>query len=177
MRCWFEDVLVGNLLAAYKDKKNALVHFTVCPSRPIKPFTTYGEFLRRPNLVQAFKVGDMYSIAAPRTALEPFSTEVSKLTNGAGGSTKYTYRIVNGNDPVPTIPPRTAGQLKDYPFVHLDGGWKIWGDKGPEKLPNERAPGKPADPLSFVGIIWNAPDHCKFSSPHLIVIKTSAKVR
>ncbi|KAI0070278.1 alpha/beta-hydrolase [Panus rudis PR-1116 ss-1] len=158
------DVLVGNLLAAYKDRKNSILHFAGHSLGGAYCTLAYAEFLRRPNLVQSFKLGDMYSIAAPRTCEEPFATQVSKLTNGAGGSTKYTFRIVNGKDPVPTIPPRKASQFPKYPFAHPDGAWKIWKDKAPEKMPNEKPPGKPVDPLPITGIIWNAPDHCKRTS-------------
>ncbi|KAI0072053.1 hypothetical protein K474DRAFT_458407 [Panus rudis PR-1116 ss-1] len=99
----------------------------------------------------------MYSLAAPRSCLEPFASEVAK--NATAQSGKVTIRVRNGLDPVPTLPPPTKEDLAAYPFTHVDGGWRIFKDKGPEKIPSERPPNKPEDPMDLNAAKEHAVDH------------------
>jgi hypothetical protein len=116
---------------------------------------TYGEFLRRQadSPYTTFNYGDMYSLAAPRSCLEPFASEVNANIKPAGG--KYLFRIVNGLDPVPTVPPPTGQQLLEYPFIHVGGAWEI-SQSAPTKMADEPPP---INPQSFPDIIWNVKNH------------------
>lgn len=113
---------------------------------------TYGEFLRRQPSLQ-FRFGDMYTLAAPRVCEQPFPQEVNRRTPAEGG--KYLFRIVNRNDPVPTIPPRRKDQLLAYPFVHVAGAWEL-SQAGASKLADEPPP---VDPQPTGNIIWNIAHH------------------
>lgn len=97
----------------------------------------------------------MYALAAPRVCLEPFASNVNSL-GLLPGTGKYLFRIVNYNDPVTTVPPRTKAQLPDYPFIHVGGAWELYDDKAPAKMADEPPP---VDPMSFGGSIWNIKHH------------------
>ncbi|RPD52115.1 hypothetical protein L227DRAFT_618084 [Lentinus tigrinus ALCF2SS1-6] len=97
----------------------------------------------------------MYTHSCPRVCLEPFATLVNDHTQPGGG--KYLFCIVNREDPVCTVPPRTVDQIADYPFVHVGGAWKLTED-GPYKM-NDEPP--PVDPQSIINIIWNVKNHRK----------------
>ena len=99
----------------------------------------------------------MYSFAAPRVCEEPFADAVATRTTS--GSDKYVFRIVYGEDPVPTVPPAFGSQVDKYPFVHVDGGWHLYSDRGPQQMPSERPPNKPVPPMSITGWVWNIKDH------------------
>ncbi|KAI0072054.1 alpha/beta-hydrolase [Panus rudis PR-1116 ss-1] len=155
------EVMIGQLLLVNQQRENALLHFTGHSLGGAYCTLTYGEFLRRQNLLDTFNFGDMYSIAAPRTCLEPFAAEVGQRATTTTG--RIIFRIVNESDPVPTIPPRTTDQLEQYPFVHVDGAWHIFYEKGPEPMASEQPPNSPVDPLPIPSIIWNATDHSTYS--------------
>ncbi|EIW64959.1 uncharacterized protein TRAVEDRAFT_112170, partial [Trametes versicolor FP-101664 SS1] len=98
----------------------------------------YGEFLRReaePVFAQ-FSLGDLYSFAAPRVCYQPFADEINRRTQPASG--RYSFRIVNKQDPVTVMPPPAPplAIVEDYPFIHVGGAWRITGD-GPEKMADE----------------------------------------
>ncbi|RPD53718.1 hypothetical protein L226DRAFT_455530 [Lentinus tigrinus ALCF2SS1-7] len=116
---------------------------------------TYGEFLRQQAepAFSDFNFGDMYTYGSPRVCLEPFATLVNDHTQPGGG--KYLFRIVNREDPVCTVPPRTVDQIADYPFIHVRGAWKLSED-GPYKMSDEPPP---VDPQSIINIIWNVKNH------------------
>lgn len=95
----------------------------------------------------------MYSYGSPRVCYLPFANEVAQRTQV--GSGKYLFRIVNREDPVCTVPPRTAGQIPDYPFIHVGGAWKLT-NSGPSKMSDEPPP---VDPQSIIGMIWNVKNH------------------
>ena len=80
-------------------------------------------------------------IASPRTCFNPFADQVALLTKSGGG--KYIFRIVNDNDPVPTVPPESADQLSEYPFIHVAGAWKI-SSTAPVKMADEPPPVEPS---------------------------------
>ena len=107
----------------------------------------YAEFLRRhgagvPSFTQ-YNIGDLYSLAAPRTCFEPFASQLNALTQREGSGT-YAFRIVNHEDPVPKMPPPwpPLANAADYPFIHPAGGWKL-GDDGPVKMADEPPPVPP----------------------------------
>ncbi|KAI0651481.1 Alpha/Beta hydrolase protein [Trametes meyenii] len=138
------DVLVEQLSSVYHS--DSKLHFTGHSLGGGLCTLAYGEFLRRQSEAAFAKYlfGDLYALAAPRTSLLPFADKVNELCQAGGG--RYTFRIVNKEDPVTTIPPPLASELVQYPFVHVGGGWKMT-DNGPEKLADEPPPVPPA-PIS-----------------------------
>ena len=116
---------------------------------------TYGEFLRRESEppFKEFSFGDMYSFGASRVCLQPFAEEVKKRT--LDGSRRYLFRIVNKNDPVCTVPPRTSSQQQQYPFIHVSGAWEL-AKSGPSKMADEPPP---VAPQPVDKITWNIRDH------------------
>ncbi|KAI0714721.1 hypothetical protein C8Q76DRAFT_727814 [Earliella scabrosa] len=109
----------------------------------------YAEFLRRhgagvPSFTQ-YNIGDLYSLAAPRTCYEPFASKLNAFTQRDGAGT-YAFRIVNHEDPVPMMPPPPPDYQNtnpdDYPFIHPAGGWKLE-DDGPVKMADEPPPVPP----------------------------------
>ena len=128
---------------------------------------TYGEFLRRAADADAsflqYNFGDMYSLAAPRTCYEPFAAQVNAHTPAGGG--KYLFRIVNHEDPVPTVPPPPwplVSNVADYPYIHVGGAWQL-AEGGPSKMADEPPP---VVPQSIPDIIWNAKHHRASSGSH-----------
>ena len=105
---------------------------------------TYGEFLRRQSepAFSNFTFGDMYAFGAPRCCLEPFASEVNQHTAAPTGG-KFSFRIVNMLDPVPTLPPLFKEQLVEYPFVHPGRAWHTRTTAGPEKMDDEPPPVEP----------------------------------
>ncbi|KAI0639043.1 Alpha/Beta hydrolase protein [Trametes polyzona] len=108
----------------------------------------YGEFLRRDAepAFSSFKFGDVYSFAAPRTCFEPFAQEFNARTRAGGG--RYSFRIVNKLDPVPTMPPPGPPldiffPTANFPFIHVAGGWEITEDRPPQKMADEPPPVAP----------------------------------
>lgn len=83
-----------------------------------------------------FSLGDLYSFAAPRVCYQPFADEINRRTQPASG--RYSFRIVNKQDPVTVMPPPAPplAIVEDYPFIHVGGAWRITGD-GPEKMADE----------------------------------------
>ncbi|KAI0359029.1 alpha/beta-hydrolase [Trametes cingulata] len=129
------DVLQGQLSAIYEN--NARLHFTGHSLGGAYCTLAYGEFLRLQDdaTFSQYNLGDLYSLAAPRTCLPPFSDEVNKRTQAGGG--KYIFRIVNKEDPVPLIPPPPISwEIALNPFIHVGGAWRIT-DEGPEKMADE----------------------------------------
>ena len=114
---------------------------------------TYGEFLRRQSepAFANFKFGDMYAFGAPRCCLEPFASEVNQHTAAPTGG-KFSFRIVNMLDPVPTLPPLFKEQLVEYPFVHPGRAWHTSTTAGPEKMDDEPPP---VEPQSIQDILAN----------------------
>ncbi|THH30609.1 hypothetical protein EUX98_g3569 [Antrodiella citrinella] len=147
------DLLVKQLDLSYDD--HARVHFTGHSLGGAFCTLAYGEFLRRQHEqpIKQFNFGDMYSLAAPRVCLEPFADQVNTRTKPGGG--KYLFRVVNRNDPVPTVPPRTANQVVDFPFIHVGGAWELTGT-GPGKMHDEPPP---MTPQPVAKVIWNIKDH------------------
>ncbi|TFK79925.1 alpha/beta-hydrolase [Polyporus arcularius HHB13444] len=149
------DVMLAQLTTAYASRDQAVLHFTGHSLGGGYCTLTYAEFLRQQDAAQFknFVFGDMYSYGSPRVCLQPFASQVNSLTQAGGG--KYVFRIVNREDPVCTVPPRTASQLAEYPFIHVGGAWKL-DDSGPFKMVQEPPP---VDPQSVVDIIWNVKNH------------------
>ncbi|KAF7353973.1 Lipase [Mycena venus] len=151
------DVMFNQLVHAYNDHSGErhMLHFTGHSLGGAYCTLTYGEFLRRQNEVAFanFKFGDMYSLAAPRVCAEPFAEQVNLHTQPK--EKKYLFRIVNENDPIPTVPPRTKSQLQSIPYVHVGGAWELAGS-GPRKMPNEPPQ---VDPQSIPELFWNAAHH------------------
>ncbi|KAI0692917.1 Alpha/Beta hydrolase protein [Cerioporus squamosus] len=149
------DLMLAQLTTAYTSRDNAVLHFTGHSLGGAYCTLTYGEFLRQqdaPDFAK-FNFGDMYTYGSPRVCLQPFATEVNKRTQAGGG--KYLFRIVNRDDPVCTVPPRTVAQIPEYPFIHVGGAWKLT-DSGPNKMSDEPPP---VDPQSILDIIWNVKNH------------------
>ncbi|RPD53721.1 alpha/beta-hydrolase [Lentinus tigrinus ALCF2SS1-7] len=150
------NVMLETLSHAYTLHPNAQLHFTGNSLGGAYCIITYGEFLRRQaeSAFSNFNFGDMYAFGAPRVCLEPFATEFNRRTQIPGGG-KYSFRIVNTLDPVPTIPPVFKNQVAKYPFVHPASAWRITTD-GPEKMGDE----PPAvDPQDIIALIENAHYH------------------
>ncbi|THH20919.1 hypothetical protein EUX98_g8494 [Antrodiella citrinella] len=147
------DLLVKQLALSYDSP--ARLHFTGHSLGGAFCTLTYGEFLRlqAETPFNNFNFGDMYSLAAPRVCLEPFADEVNLRTQSGGG--KYLFRVVNRDDPVPTIPPRTESQVVDYPFIHVGGAWELT-DAGAEKMADEPPP---ATPQTVLELIFNVKHH------------------
>ena len=78
----------------------------------------------------------MYAFAAPRVCLMPFAENFNTCTEASDG-TKNSFRIVNMQDPVPTLPPAFADQLQEFPFIHPGRAWRIKTDGPPEKMVDE----------------------------------------
>lgn len=117
---------------------------------------TYGEFLRRqaePAFAN-FNFGDMYAFAAPRVCLQPFADEFNRCVQASGGE-KCSFRIVNMQDPVATLPPATASEVARYPYVHPGSAWRIT-TEGPEKMSDEPPP---VDPQTYDDIQTNGHYH------------------
>ena len=105
----------------------------------------------------------MYSLAAPRTCYEPFAAQVNAHTPAGGG--KYLFRIVNHEDPVPTVPPPPwplVSNVADYPYIHVGGAWQL-AEGGPSKMADEPPP---VDPQPILDIIWNVKHHRASSPSH-----------
>lgn len=117
----------------------------------------YGEFLRREaeNVFAQLSLGDLYSFAAPRVCYQPFADEINRRTQLVNG--RYSFRIVNKQDPVPTMPPPgpPLANVEDFPFIHVGGAWRIT-DDGPEKMADEPPPVVPP-PLDQISA--DAVDH------------------
>ncbi|KAI0336179.1 alpha/beta-hydrolase [Cubamyces sp. BRFM 1775] len=129
------EVLVEQLSSVYTS--GSRLHFTGHSLGGAFSALAYAEFLRRQEVetaFAAFALGDMYTYGGPRSSYEPFATELNKRTQA--GSGKHMFRIVNSQDPVPTIPPLYAEDLVNYPYVHARGAWRITVN-GPEKMDEE----------------------------------------
>ncbi|ESK86271.1 lipase precursor [Moniliophthora roreri MCA 2997] len=151
------DVMLDQLTKAYDDHGDKpILHFTGHSLGGAYCTLTYGEFLRRQDepRIAKFHFGDMYSLAAPRVCTPPFFQKVSELT--PSGGRRYLFRIVNQDDPVPTIPPPEKDQLQQYPYVHVGGAWELLESEGPRKMQDEPPP---VDPQPIPDIILNAPHH------------------
>ncbi|KAH9891031.1 Alpha/Beta hydrolase protein [Cubamyces lactineus] len=138
------EVLVEQLRSVYTS--DSRLHFTGHSLGGAFSALTYAEFLRRQEAETAFAqfaLGDLYTYGGPRSSYEPFATELNKRTRE--GSGKHMFRIVNSQDPVPTIPPLFADDLINYPFIHARGAWRITVN-GPEKM-NEEPPPLPPLPV------------------------------
>ncbi|KAK7030278.1 hypothetical protein VNI00_014295 [Paramarasmius palmivorus] len=152
------EVMLDQLKRAYDDHGgNAMLHFTGHSLGGAYCTLAYGEFLRRQaeSEFARYRFGDMYSLAAPRVCTGPFFQYVNSLTQAGGG--KYLFRIVNSEDPVPTMPPPPP-PLADsalYPFVHVGGAWKLL-EEGPQKMTDEPPP---VPPQSILDALLNAHYH------------------
>ncbi|KAI0662491.1 Alpha/Beta hydrolase protein [Cubamyces menziesii] len=138
------DVLVDQLKNVYTG--DSKLHFTGHSLGGALSALAYAEFLRRQErafMLALFQLGDMYTYGQPRGSYEPFAAELNKRTQE--GSGKHMFRIVNSQDPVPTIPPLYADDLVNYPFVHAKGAWRITVN-GPEKM-DEEPPAFPPPPV------------------------------
>ena len=111
----------------------------------------YGEFLRR-GLNTTYTLGGLYTSGGPRVCEQPFAQEVLKLTTNAKAT---AFRIVNHEDPIPTVPPPfpPLAIFDDYPYIHIDGAWKIFPDAPPEQMASEQ-PHNPVAPYETLN--WNA---------------------
>ena len=108
----------------------------------------YGEFLRR-GLGNIYALGDAYLSATPRVCEQPFAQMVADITSNAGIT---TIRIVNDGDPIPTMPPPPPplSNPDDFPYIHVDGAWKIFTDRPPVQMDSEQ-PNNPIPPQHIDG--------------------------
>ncbi|MCJ1371789.1 hypothetical protein MMC20_003008 [Loxospora ochrophaea] len=115
----------------------------------------FAELLRRteqapiPNIA----LGDLYTLGSPRIGGDNFANVIAEHMGQHDGS---AWRIVNGNDIVPQVPP-IKGDLSEDIFVHMDAGWKIFPDQEPKEITSERGTKPPPGPFPH----WKKlTDHC-----------------
>jgi hypothetical protein len=77
-------------------------------------------------------LGDLYTFGGPRTGDNTWALDVQSTLSVAAGS---IWRIVQTDDPVPTIPPAKNKLVllpgAQGPFIHLDSGIEIGISAGP----------------------------------------------
>ncbi|KAI0666298.1 hypothetical protein C8Q78DRAFT_994997 [Trametes maxima] len=121
---------------------------------------TYGEFLRRLPTApfNSYDFGDLCTLGAPRTCLEPFASEVALCTSPTAAK-KQLFRLVNQEDPVPTVPPPVGASLTENPFIHVGGAWRLTGsdEGGGAVTMGDEPPAAPPQPI--LDVIWNLKDH------------------
>lgn len=125
----------------------------------------FAEFLRQQindeEQFTKYNVGDLYILGAPRVSQQPFADNLENMTSE--DKKKFVFRIVNGKDPICTIPPMRSKEFLWYKYVHVDGGWHLT-KHGPHPMHTEQAPhGVPVDPLPLPDPfdIGKIPDHCE----------------
>ncbi|GJJ14356.1 hypothetical protein Clacol_008620 [Clathrus columnatus] len=122
--------------------KSTITHVTGHSLGAAYATLTYAELsIKGVNNVNAI-IGDLYAFGSPRVGLGDFAVPVRDAVHSGGICKGSSWRVVNNNDFVTTVPiiPLLLLSLLPYflePFIHIDAAYEIFPDKNPEQKPSE----------------------------------------